>query len=132
MARLPGITGARATHLKEATLRARISDQMMRRTIGHRRTNHVAGARAISLAHPLGQGYVHQAIVAGAARDTMRRTIFTSITLADEDLNIGPSQGRTILSANSLLKLDEALVALQRDVVGHLVRSIRMRPLVTS
>ncbi len=121
LACLPRVTGARAAHLEQAALRARVSDQVVRRAVGDRRADHVARARTTRLGHTLGQGDVHETVVAGASRNTVCGTILTAITLGDEDLDLGPGQRGVILGADTLLELDETLVTLERNVVRHLI-----------
>ena len=68
---------------------------------------------------------MHETVVAGAARDTVCGAILTAVTLGDEDLDLGPGQRGVILGADTLLELDETLVALERNIVRHLILTVR-------
>ena len=97
---------------------------MVRSAIGHRRTNHVARTRAVGLSEVLGQCDVHEAIITSATRHTMGRTILTAVPLGHENFDLGTRQRRVVLSADTLLKPNETLVALESNIIGNLVLAV--------
>ena len=97
---------------------------MVRSAIGHRRTNHVARTRAVGLSEALGQCDVHKAIITSTTRHTMGRTILTAVPLGHENFDLGTRQRRVVFSADTLLKPNETLVALESNIIGNLVLAV--------